>query len=82
MSLATKIGPLLNPPEVKPGNWQGEILDGYTVSLGQVVQNGPPRQSVEFSYIVTPAVFTSPDAQFAPGIVMIFAPTPHENGVS
>jgi len=26
MSLATKIGPLLNPPEVKPGDWQGEIL--------------------------------------------------------
>ena len=77
MSRATKKRPFLNPPEVRPGNWQGEILDGYTVSLGQVVQDGPPRQSIEFSYIVTPAVFTSPNAQFAwPGIVLIFAPTP------
>jgi hypothetical protein len=41
------------------------------------VQGGPPRQSIEFSYFVTPAVFTSPNAQFAwPGIVLIFAPTP------
>ena len=77
MSRATRKRPFLNPPEVKPGNWQGEILDGYTVSLGQVVQDGPPWRSVEFSYIVTPAVFTSPDAQFAwPGIVLIFAPIP------
>ena len=39
---------LPNLPEVRPGNWQGEIPDGYTVSLGQVVQDGPPRRSVEF----------------------------------
>jgi hypothetical protein len=66
---------LVKPPVVGPGNWQGEILDGYTVSLGQVVQDGPPRQSVEFSYIVTPAIFTSPDAQFArPGILMFAQP--------
>lgn len=67
---------LPNLPEIRPGNWQGEILDGYTISPGQVVQDGPPRRSMEFSYIVTPAVFTSPDVQFAwPGIVLIFAPT-------
>lgn len=77
MPRATKKRTFLNPPEVRPGNWQGEILDGYTVSFGQAVQSGPPRRSVEFSYIVTPAVFTSPNAQFAwPGIVLIFTPTP------
>jgi hypothetical protein len=68
---------LPDTPVVEPGNWQGEILEGYTVSFGQAVQDGPPRRSVEFSYIVTPAVFTSPKAQFAwPGIILIFAPTP------
>jgi hypothetical protein len=77
MPRATKKRPFLNPPEVKPGNWQGEILDGYTVNLGQVVQDSPPRRSVEFSYIVAPAILTSPDAQFGwLGIVLIFAPTP------
>jgi hypothetical protein len=68
---------LVKPPVVGPGNWQGEILDGYIVSFGQAVQDGSPRRSVEFSYIVMPAVFTSPNAQFAwPGIVLILAPTP------
>lgn len=67
----------MKPPVVGPGNWQGEIPDGYTVSFGQAVQDGPPRRSVEFSYIVTPAVFASPNAQFAwPGIILIFAPIP------
>jgi hypothetical protein len=68
---------LVKPPVIRPGNWQGEVLKGYTVSFGQAVQEGPPRQSVEVSYIVTPAIFTAPDAQFAwPGIILIFAPTP------
>ena len=68
---------LVKPPLIGPGNWHGEILGGYTVSFGQAVQDGPPRRSVEFSYIVMPAVFTSPEARFAwPGIVLIFAPTP------
>ena len=54
-----------------------KYLDGYTVSFGQAVQNGPPRRSVEFSYIIMPAVFTSPEAQFAcPGVILILAPTP------
>jgi hypothetical protein len=65
MSPAKRKTPFPNPPEVKPGDWQGEILDGYTFSFGQAVQRGPPRQSVEFSYIVTVAIFTSPDARFA-----------------
>jgi hypothetical protein len=64
MPAAAKNTAFLNPPEVKPSNWQGEILDGYAVSFGQAVQRGPPRQSVEFSYIVT-SIFTSPDTQFA-----------------
>jgi hypothetical protein len=77
MSRVAKKRPPLNPPEVKPGNWQSEILDGYTISFGQIMQDGPPRRSVEFSYIVTSAVFTWPNAQFAwPGIILIFAPTP------
>jgi hypothetical protein len=51
---------LVKPPEIKAGNWHGEVLGGYTISFGQAVQDGPPRRSVEFSYIVMPAVLTSP----------------------
>ncbi|OMI09267.1 hypothetical protein BSN85_17185 [Bradyrhizobium brasilense] len=77
MPRATKKRPVINPPEVEPGSWQGELLDGHTVSFGQAVQDGPPRRSVEFSYIVIPAVFTPPKARFVwPGAIMIFAPTP------
>jgi hypothetical protein len=77
MPSATHERRTMKPPAIGPGNWQGEILDGYTVSLGQVVQDHPPRRSVEFSYIVVPAVFTSLKAQFAwPGVILIFAPTP------
>src|ERR1700739_2306910 len=77
MSRTTRKRPFLTAPEVRPGDWQGEILAGYTISFGQTLQDGPPRRSVEFSYIVTPAVFTSPNAQFAwPGVILIFAPNP------
>ena len=77
MPSATHERRTMKPPAIGPGNWQGEILDGYTVNLGQVVQDSPPRRSVEFSYIVAPAILTSPEAQFAwPGIILIFAPTP------
>jgi hypothetical protein len=61
---------------IEPGNWQGEILDGYTVSFGQAVQHGPPRRSVEFSYITMSAVLTSPEARFAWPVIMVFVPTP------
>jgi len=64
MRHARKKRPFLNPPEVKAGNWQGAILDGCTISFGQAVQDGPPRRSVEFSYIVMPAPFIPPEAQF------------------
>lgn len=43
MPRATKKRPFPHPPEVKAGNWQGEILNACTVSFGQAVQNGPPR---------------------------------------
>ncbi|WP_441281120.1 hypothetical protein [Tardiphaga sp. 862_B3_N1_1] len=47
------------------------------MNFGQVVQPGPDRQSVEFTYIVMPGAFIGPDASFAwPGIVLIMAPTP------
>jgi hypothetical protein len=67
----------LKPPEITLSNSQGEILDGDTASFGQAVQDGPPRQSADVSYIVMSAIFTSPNAQFAwPGVILIFAPTP------
>jgi hypothetical protein len=56
---------IVGTPVVEPGNWQGEILDEYTASFGQTVQDSAPRRSIEFSYIVTPAIFTGPNAQFA-----------------
>lgn len=68
---------LVKPPVIELGNWHGEILGGGTVNLGQVVQHNPARQSVEFSYLVIPAIFTPPEPQFTwPGVVLIFAPTP------
>lgn len=66
-------------PPVAPGDWEGEIFGGGSVNLGQVVQPGPPRQSVEFSYIVLPA--SSPRFRW-PGVVMIMAPTPMKTDVA
>jgi hypothetical protein len=64
-------------PPLVPGNWRGEIVGGVSVNLGQVVQPGPPRQSVEFSYIILPASLLMPTPQFRwPGVVMIMVPTP------
>lgn len=64
-------------PPVVPGDWEGEIFGSGSVNLGQVVQPGPPRQSVEFSYIVLPASLHMPSSRFRwPGVVMIMAPTP------
>jgi hypothetical protein len=67
----------LKLPDVKPGNWRGEILGGCTVNFGQVVQPGPPRQSVEFTYAIMPAAFTIPEVRFTwPGVLMVMTPTP------
>lgn len=68
-------GPILLDIEV--GDWRGEILGSCEVNFGQVVQDGPPRQSIEFTYVVVPAAFTPPQARFEwPGILIITTPTP------
>lgn len=77
MSRDAKKKPSLKLPDVKTGNWRGEILGSCTVNFGQVVQPGPPRQSVEFTYVIMPAAFTMPEARSTwPGIIMIMTPTP------
>lgn len=77
MARDAKTKPSLKLPPVRPGGWRGEILGGCTVNFGQVVQPGPPRQSVEFTYVIMSAVFTMPDVRFTwPGMIMIMTPTP------
>ncbi|WP_103875561.1 hypothetical protein [Bosea lathyri] len=45
--------------------------------FGQAVQSGPPRQSVEFTYLIVAATLLPPDKKFRwPGVVMCWAPTP------
>lgn len=64
-------------PNIKPGHWRGEIVGCCSVNFGRVVQEGPPRQVVEFTYMILPAALTMPDASFSwPGVVMIMTPTP------
>lgn len=77
MPNAKRKKPALKLPEIRPGNWRGEILGSCTVNFGQVVQPGPPRQSVEFTYMIMPAAITMPEVRFTwPGIIMIMTPTP------
>ena len=77
MSRSAKKTTLFRLPDLKSGNWRGEILGGCTVNFGQVVQPGPPRQSVEFTYMIMPAAFTMPEVRFTwPGVIMIMTPTP------
>ncbi|MCK1624659.1 hypothetical protein IVA98_16085 [Bradyrhizobium sp. 160] len=77
MKSNAKRKPALKLPDVEPGDWRGEILDGCTVNFGQVVQPGPPRQSVEFTYMIMPAALTMPSGRFTwPGVIMIMTPTP------
>ncbi|UGY24969.1 hypothetical protein HU675_0045080 [Bradyrhizobium septentrionale] len=41
------------------------------------MQDGPPRQSVEFTYMIMPAGFTMPEVHFTwPGVIMTMTPTP------
>lgn len=69
--------PAFTLPEVRPGNWKGEIVGGFIVNFGQVAQDGPPRQSVEFTYVIMPAALTMPEARFTwPGVIMFMTPTP------
>jgi hypothetical protein len=77
MSRLRKTKPPFKLPDVTPGNWRGEILGGCNLNFGQVVQPGPPRQSVEFTYMIMPSALTMPEVHFTwPGIVMIVTPTP------
>lgn len=67
----------LRLPPIVAGDWRGEIVGAPGVNFGQVVQPGPPRQSVEFTYIILPATLIMPNTAFMwPGVVMIMAPTP------
>lgn len=76
MTVRKKGGHLELPPIVA-GEWRGEIVGSANVNFGQAVQLGPPRQSVEFTYIVLPASFIMPDQAFRwPGVVVFMAPTP------
>jgi len=69
--------PAFKLPDVRPGNWRGEIVGSGILNFGQVVQEGPPRRSVEFTYMIMPSVLAMPEPGFTwPGIVMIVAPTP------
>lgn len=67
----------LQLPAVVAGEWRGDIVGSANVNFGQVMQPGPPRQSVEFTYVILAASLTMPGAAFRwPGIIMIMAPTP------
>src|SRR5436309_1064650 len=67
----------LQLPPIVTGEWRGEIVGSANINFGQVVQLCPPRQSVEFTYVILPASLIMPNAAFRwPGIVMIMAPTP------
>lgn len=39
-------------PEIIAGDWRGEIAGSCSVNFGQTVQDGAPRQSVEFTYLI------------------------------
>ncbi len=64
-------------PDIIAGSWTGELVGTVSVHFGQTVQPGPPRQSVEFSYLLGAALLLPPDKKFRwPGIVTCWAPTP------
>ncbi|UCI32150.1 hypothetical protein [Mesorhizobium sp. B4-1-4] len=61
------------------GEWRGEIVGSANVNFGQVVQQGPPRQSFEFTYVILATSLIMPNAVFRwPGIVMAMAPNANE----
>ena len=66
----------LHMPSIVPGEWCGDLVGAASVNFGQVVQSGPPRQSVELTYVVAPVALTMPDGAFTwPGVLMMMAPT-------
>lgn len=81
MTARKRAGGLQLPPIVA-GEWRGEIVGAPGINFGQVVQPGPPRQSVEFTYIILRAALRMSNSAFTwPGVVMIMAPTPMKTEV-
>ncbi len=67
--------PALKLPEIVAGEWKGEFVAGGSVHLGHVLQEGPPKRSVEFSYCTTPAIVRPSASTFErPCVVMFSAP--------
>lgn len=63
-------------PAVTPGNWTGDVVEISAVHFGQEVQDGPPRQTKEFSYVVLSVLLKKEEDDFWwPTAVMITAPT-------
>jgi hypothetical protein len=56
------------------GDWTGEFVNAGSLTYGQMDQPGPPIHVVEFTYIVAPAIFRSPDRQDWGGVLMIMPP--------
>ena len=64
-------------PAILPGAWTGEILGPASISFGQEVQPGPPRQAVEFTFAIMPVSLSGPGSRFLwPGVLAIFVPNP------
>ena len=63
-------------PPVTPGEWKGEIVGRGSANIGQVVQHEPSRRSVEFSYIILPALLDMPSPKVRWPCTVIMAPTP------
>jgi|SRR5690606_25810092 len=67
----------LQLPPIVAGEWHAKIVGAPGINFGQVVQPGPPHQSVEFTYSILPATLITLNTAFMwPGVVMIMAPTP------
>ncbi len=64
-------------PEIEIGGWRGEFTPTPNGSIGQTVQPGPPRRSVEFTYLIIGASVVMPVSKFRwPAVVTFFVPTP------
>lgn len=69
----------IKPPAISAGEWRGEIVGRPGLNIGQLVQDGPPRQVTEFTHLMLSVMLTGPGYRSArPGILIIFAPTTTE----
>lgn len=67
------------PQKIRTGQWEGEILGLGSIHFGQEVQDGPPRHSVEFSYVVLSVLLKKVgESNGWPTAVMLTAPTRKE----